>query len=174
MRVHRVLVVLLLATAIVAVSGCMEFGAIPDAPPAPAPTASPTATIVPTPTVQVPDTQVSVTLKNVSTNQTADMRQAENLVLTIENTGTTSVANLCVNYAAEDPVAAERLNSGSVSVGSLDAGCKTDVTVSLPGYDYLHSITFSVTAYWGDNPEHVNDKARPWSISLVTNQFWEK
>lgn len=174
MCVYRVLMVILLAAVIVTVSGCIEFGAVPDKPPTQGPTASPTAANTATPKAQVPDTQVRITLKNVSADQTPGVQETENLVLTLQNTGATRITDLYFTYASEDPVAAEILSSGSVPVGSLDAGGQTDVIVSVPRYSYLRTMTFSVTVYWGDDPGHVNDKTRPWVISLVTDQFWEK
>ena len=173
MRVHRVFVILLLAAAIVTVSGCIEFGATPATPSA-STAALPTVSDTVTPRPQIPDSQVSAVLKDVTSNQTSDGQQLENLVLTLSNTGTTDVTSVRFNYLAEDTVADEVLRSGSVSVGSIPAGGQADVLVSLPRYEYLRAMTFSAAVCWGNDPEYVNDEAGPWSISLVTNQFWEK
>ena len=174
MRVHRVLEILLLAAAIVAVSGCVEFGAIPATPPASTTAVPPTVSNMATPRAQISDSQISAALIEVSSNRTSDGQQLENLVLTLTNTGTTEVTGVRFSYNVEDPVADELLRSGSVSAGSIPAGGQTDVLVSLPRYEYLRAMTFSATVHWGNDPEYVNDKAGPWSISLVTHQFWEK
>ncbi|WP_148266610.1 hypothetical protein [Methanocella arvoryzae] len=172
MRVHRVLVIFILAAAIVTVSGCIEFGAMPASPTSTA--ALPTVSDTATPRPQIPDSQVGVILKDVTSNQTSDGQQLENLVLTLTNTGSTDLTSVRFNYIAKDPVADELLRSGSVSVGAIPAGGQTDVFVSLPRYEYLRAMTFSANVCWGNDPEYVNDQAGPWSISLVTHQFWEK
>lgn len=167
MHVDRALVILLIAATLVAVSGCLEFGEIPDAPaPTPTVTPAPTIYITPAPTPQVPSTQVSVALKNVSQNLTADGQQSENLVLTLKNTGTTDVTDVSLSYKEEDPVAREVLRSGSISAGSISAGGQTDVTVSVPRYTYLNAMNFSAAVSWGNDPAFVNNETRPWSISL--------
>lgn len=174
MRAHRVLVILLLAAAIVTVSGCIEFGAMPATTPASSTAAPPTVSNTATPRAQISDSQISAALIEVTSNQTSDGQQLENLVLTLTNTGTTDIPSVRFTYKVEDPVADEVLRSSSVSAGFIPAGSQTDVLVSLPRYEYLRAMTFSVTVHWGNDPEYVNDKIRPWSISLVTNQFWEK
>ena len=171
MRVNRVLAILLLAITIVAVSGCLEFGEMPNRQPTPTSTVSPTTLITAVPVAHVPSTQVSVTLKEVSRDQTSDGQELEKLVLTLKNTGTNDVTSVSLYYRAEDPVAREILSSGSIPAGSIPAGDQTDVTVSLPRYTYLRNFNFIATVHWGNDPIFVNDETRPWSVSLVTDKF---
>lgn len=169
MRYYRALIILLVA-AIAAISGCIEFGATPST--APATTAPQSATSYAIPGAQVPSTQVNVTLADIKYDRRADSTQAENITLTFRNDGTEAVTNVGFSIKAKDTPTGTSLHSGTVSVGTLQAGGKSSVTVPIPAHAYVNTMTLTVVVYWGVNPAYVNDETRPWVISLATNPYW--
>lgn len=171
----RALLLLLLA-AIVAVSGCLEFGAIPDAPPAtptPAPTSSdPTSYHVQN--AREPSTLVNITLTNVDYTRTPDMKQVENITLTFKNTAPTNVTDVGYSIVVKNTPTGEVLYRGMLPVANLTVGSKTVSVASVPAHAFVYSMTVTVTGYWTDSSgwQYINDDTKPWYISLATNPYW--
>ncbi|WP_424357918.1 hypothetical protein [Methanocella sp. MCL-LM] len=155
---------------IVAVSGCIEFGENSYTPATATPTSGPSSYAIPG--AQVPSSQITVTLSKVDYDRTANMTQAENITLTLKNTGTTDVSNVGISVKAKDTPTGTALYSGTAPAGNIKAGKEATVSVQLPPHAFVNTMTLSVNVYWGRDPAYVNDETRPWVISLATNPYW--
>ena len=163
MRYCRALVILIIAMAIIAVSGCLEFGDI-----------TTVATLAPTPTPFVipgaigliPGTQVGMTLAQpIAYDRTSDMKQAENLTFTLKNSGTSNVTHVYYSIKIKDGQTSDVLYANMVEIGNITAGGTAKSIISVPAHKFIYFIVVQVTVYWGDNMEFGNE-LKPWYLSL--------
>lgn len=166
MRNWWALLFILLATA-VAVSGCMDFGALPDTPPVtPTPMPTPTSFVMPGAIGLVPGTQVDATLKQpIDLTRTKDMKQTENLTLTLKNTGAANATHVYFSIKVKDGQTSKSLYTDMVSLGNITPGGTAVRTISVPAHPFIYFIVVQTVVYWGDNVEFGNE-LQPWYISL--------
>ena len=164
MRYYQALIIILLA-AIVAVSGCLDFGTIANTPPV-TPMPTPTPFVIPGAIGLIPSSLVDMTLKQpITCDRTGDMKQAENLTFTLKNNGATNATHVYYSIKVKDGQTSDPLYNNMVAIGNITPG-GTNVSIqSVPAHKFIYFIVVQVTVYWGDNMEYGNE-LKPWYISL--------